>query len=128
MSAIEQMQQSDLSEMELVIMMLDGVVLSDGLVATVALGIDNEGAKSVLGFQAGSSESSEFCKDLLSNLSRRGLSVDEANRRLLAVLDGSDALCKALLGIFTRQRSYSVFSFTRRVTLKAIFQTWSSRG
>lgn len=96
---VEQMQQSDLSEMELVILMLDGVVLSDGLVATVALGIDSEGAKRVLGFQVGSSESAEVCKDLLSNLSRRGLSARE-DRRLLAVLDGSEALRKALLEIY----------------------------
>jgi len=56
---VQQMQQSDLSGMELVIMMLDGVVLSDGLVATVALGIDSEGTKRVLGFQVGSSESAD---------------------------------------------------------------------
>jgi len=96
---VEQMQQSDLSEMKLVVLMLDGVVLSDGLVATVALGIDNEGTKRVLGFQVGSSESAEVCKDLLSNLSRRGLRVGN-ERRLLAVLDGSDALRKALLEIY----------------------------
>ena len=96
---VEQMQQSDLSEMELVILMLDGVVLSDGLVATVALGIDSEGAKRVLGFQVGSSESAEVCEDLLRNLSRRGLSARE-DRRLLAVLDGSEALRKALLEIY----------------------------
>jgi transposase-like protein len=96
---VEQMQQSDLSGMDLVIMMLDGVVLSDGLVATVALGIDSEGSKRVLGFRVGSSESAQVCKDLLSNLSRRGLSVD-TDRRLLAVLDGSDALRKALLEIY----------------------------
>lgn len=96
---VEQMQQSDLSGMELVIMMLDGVVLSDGLVATVALGVDSEGTKRVLGFQVGSSESAEVCKDLLSNLRRRGLRVKE-DRRLLAVLDGSDALRKALLEIY----------------------------
>ena len=96
---VEQMQQRDLSDMALVILMLDGVVLSDGLVATVALGIDSEGAKWVLGFQVGSSESAEVCKDLLSNLSRRGLSVPE-DRRLLAVLDGSEALRRALLEIY----------------------------
>ena len=96
---VAQLQHSDLSEMELVILMLDGVVLSDGLVATVALGIDSEGAKRVLGFQVGSSESAEVCKDLLSNLSRRGLSARE-DRRLLAVLDGSEALRKALLEIY----------------------------
>lgn len=99
MELVEQMQQSDLSGMDLVIMMLDGVALSDGLVATVALGIDSEGTKRVLGFQVGSSESAEVCKDLLSNLRRRGLSI-EKDRRLLAVLDGSNALRKALLEVY----------------------------
>ena len=48
----------------------------------------------MLGFQAGSSESAEACKDLMSNLIQRRVSV-EADRRLLAVLDGSHALLKA---------------------------------
>jgi len=93
------MQQSDLSDFELVVLMLDAVVLSAGLVATVALGINACGQKRVLGFQVGSSESQEVCRDLLSNLNRRGLAAPEG-RYLFAVLDGSKLLKLALLQVY----------------------------
>jgi transposase-like protein len=93
---VEQMQQDDLSTFDLVVLMLDGVVLAKGLVATVALGIDSSGCKRILGFRIGASENAEVCSDLLSNLSRRGLSVP-SNRLLLALLDGSSALEKGVL-------------------------------
>lgn len=96
---VEQMQQSDLSDFGLVVLMLDAVVLSAGLVATVALGINAHGEKRVLGFQVGSSENKEVCRDLLSNLNRRGLKPPEG-RYLFAVLDGSEALKQALLEVY----------------------------
>ena len=79
---VEQMQQADLSDFELVVLMLDAVVLSAGLVATVALGINAQGEKRVLGFQVGSSENKEVCRDLLSNLNRRGLSAPAGRYRI----------------------------------------------
>ena len=93
---VEEMQQADLSEVDLLVLMLDAVVLCKDLVATVALAVDTTGRKHILGFRVGSSENREVCRDLLSNLKRRGLKVAE-ERRLLAVLDGSQALEKALL-------------------------------
>ena len=96
---VETMQQSDLSGLDLVALMLDGVVLSKGAVATVALGIDTTGTKHVLGFRVGSSENHEVCRDLLGSLSRRALRPP-TGRYLLAVLDGSKALEKALLEVF----------------------------
>jgi len=96
---VEQMQQADLSGFNLVVLMLDAVVLSAGLVATVALGINTEGEKKVLGFRVGSTENKEVCRDLLSNLLRRGLNVPEG-RHLFAVLDGSEALKRALLEVY----------------------------
>jgi transposase-like protein len=96
---VEQMQQADLSGFDLVVLMLDAVILSAGLVATVALGINAEGEKKVLGFRVGSSENKEVCRDLLSNLVRRGLSAPEG-RYLFAVLDGSEALKRALLEVY----------------------------
>jgi len=95
----EEMQQKSLSQIDLAVLMLDGVVLCRGLVATVALGIDSEGVKHILGFRVGSSENQEVCKDLLSNLQRRGLKVSK-DRKLLAVLDGSDALRNGVLEMF----------------------------
>ena len=96
---VEQMQQSDLSDFDLVVLMLDAVVLSSGLVATVALGINTEGEKKVLGFRVGSSENKQVCRDLLSNLVRRGLDAP-SGRYLFAVLDGSEALKQALLEVY----------------------------
>lgn len=96
---VEQMQQADLSGFDLVVLMLDAVVLSAGLVATVALGINSGGEKRVLGFRVGSSENMEVCRDLLSNLNRRGLKAPKG-RYLLGVLDGSEALKRALLEVY----------------------------
>lgn len=95
----EEMQQKSLGDIDLVVLMLDGVVLCRGLVATVALGIDLKGVKHILGFRVGSSENQEVCKDLLSNLQRRGLKANK-HRKLLAVLDGSKALRSGLLKVF----------------------------
>ena len=93
---VEEVQQSDLSDLDLLVLMIDAVVLAKDLVATVALGIDTQGCKKVLGFRVGGSENKEVCMDLLSNLQRRGLKKARG-RRLLAVLDGSDALRGAVL-------------------------------
>ena len=72
---VEQVQDSDLSDFNLVVLMLDAVILSDGLVATVALGINTDGQKRILGFRVGSSENQQVCEDLLGHLSCRGLKV-----------------------------------------------------
>ena len=63
--------------------------LSKEQLAIVAIGITAEGHKHVLDFELGSSESAEVSKDLMRRLIKRGFHCD---RRLLAVLDGSDAL------------------------------------
>lgn len=98
---VGEMQQSDLSGFDLVVLMLDAVVLTDGLVVTVALGIDTEGTKQVLGFRVGPSENAEVAKDLMSGLLARGLRLQgqEGDRGLLVVLDGSKALKSAVLEV-----------------------------
>lgn len=96
---IEEVQESDLSDFDLVVLMIDAVVLCRDLVATVALGIDTGGFKRVLGFRIGSSESAEVCGDLLQGLCRRGLHA-HGKRSLLAVLDGSKALEKGVMKVF----------------------------
>jgi putative transposase len=69
--------------------MLDGIRLSKDQLAIVAIGITSDGYKHVLDFELGSSESGEVCRGLVRRLMKRGFHCD---RRLLAVLDGSDAL------------------------------------
>ncbi len=97
----EQMQTADLGGYDLLVLMVDAVVLADGLVATVALGIDGAGEKRILGFEVGSSENEQVCADLLGRLAERGLR-QPAGRLLLAVLDGSKALRKAVEARFPR--------------------------
>ena len=80
----------------MVVLMLDAVVLSDGLLATVALGIYTDRQKRILGFRVGKSEYQQVCEDLLRNLIRRGLKVTPSHR-LLAVLNVSQAFKNALL-------------------------------
>jgi transposase-like protein len=69
--------------------MLDGIRLSRDQLAIVAIGITTDGHKHVLDFDLGSTENAEVCRALMRRLVARGFHCD---RRLLAVLDGSDAL------------------------------------
>ena len=91
----EELQNSDLSEVKLLGIMIDGVVLGKDQVVTVALGILEDGAKRFLGYQIGSSENTQVCKDLLNRLESRGLKMPE-DRYLLAFVDDSKALKNAL--------------------------------
>ncbi len=88
----------DISELDLVALMMDGVHFAEHMVL-VALGIDTQGRKHVLGLWEGATENAGACKALLRNLIGRGLRTD---RCLLAVIDGSKALVKALRQVFGR--------------------------
>ena len=95
----EEMQTRDLSERPVLGVMLDGVHLADGLCVVIAIGFYADGTKEVLGFAVGSSENTEVCRDLMGKLHRRGLKT-KPDLRLLAVLDGSEALRTAVLEFF----------------------------
>jgi len=92
---IQQINEADLEGFQMLALMLDGFSLSRELHVIVALGIDLEGHKRVLGFAVGASENYEVSKDLLRSLVRRGLSP--ATGTPLVVLDGAEALRKAVL-------------------------------
>ena len=96
---IDEMLGRDLSELDILVVMLDGIHLCSGLCSVAAIGIDRSGAKHVLGFRIGSSENAEVCRDLVVDLHRRGLRPIEG-KRFLAVLDGSKALKNALLELY----------------------------
>jgi transposase-like protein len=98
-SLVDEMLGRDLSELDILAVMLDGIYLCEGLCSVAAIGIDRSGAKHVLGFRIGSSENAEVCRDLVGDLHRRGLRPVE-RRRFLAVLDGSKALRNALLELY----------------------------
>ena len=63
----------------------------------VALGIDKEGRKHVLGLWEGATENATVVKGLLEDLVARGLETD---RKLLIVMDGGKALRKAVQLVF----------------------------
>jgi putative transposase len=59
----------------------------------VALGIDTEGHKHVLGFWEGATENHEVCEELFSDIERRGLRL---SKKILWVTDGGKGIIKAL--------------------------------
>jgi putative transposase len=98
---VVELQEADLTGYDLLVLMVDAVVLAEGLTVTVALGINTQGEKRILGYRVGASENEEVCMDLLKGLRSRGLKESET-RTLLAVLDGSKALKNAVHKSFRR--------------------------
>ena len=86
---VDQLRGVDLSTQDWVVLMLDGIRLSKEQTAIVAIGITAGGQKHVLDFDLGSTENTEVCRALMRRLMKRGFHCD---RRLFAVLDGSDVL------------------------------------
>ncbi|MCK4394321.1 IS256 family transposase [Candidatus Bipolaricaulota bacterium] len=84
-------------------LMLDGVSLADDLVAVVAVGITTEGRKVVLDFELGASENAMAASALVARVVERGFAPSE-DRPLLVVLDGSEALRKAVMKHFPKAR------------------------
>ncbi len=78
------------------IIMIDGINLGDHMVL-IALGIDFEGKKQVLGLREGNTENSRVAKALLRDLVDRGLDPERAR---LFVIDGAKALTSAIVNVF----------------------------
>jgi transposase-like protein len=66
----------------------------------VALGIDIEGHKHVLGFWEGATENHEICEELFLDMERRGLMLF---RKILWVTDGGKGILKALRDRFGKK-------------------------
>ncbi|MFN2504408.1 MAG: transposase, partial [Acidimicrobiales bacterium] len=95
-SALATMLASDLSGLDLVALMIDGVHFADHL-CVVALGIGVDGTKHPLGVVEGDTENTTVVKDLLVGLRERGL---DTTRPILCVLDGAKALVAAVKAVF----------------------------
>ncbi len=93
---LEDFLSRPLGERDFPMLMLDGKGFGDHTLV-IALGIDAEGRKEVLGVAEGSTENEAVCRRLLANLVDRGLSVERAR---LFVIDGGKGLHKAIRGIF----------------------------
>ena len=93
---LTQLLSRSLAGLELAVLMLDGVHFGKHVVL-VAMGIDAQGKKHVLGLWEGATENAVACKALLANLTERGLSCQRAR---LVVIDGSKALATAVHAVF----------------------------
>ena len=95
-TALADLLARDLSSLDLVAVMIDGVYFADHL-CVVALGIDIDGTKHPLGLVEGSTENTTVVKSLLTGLRDRGL---DTTRPILAVLDGAKALAAGVKEVF----------------------------
>lgn len=86
--ALEEFMKRSLSEQRYPVLMLDGIEMGEHMII-VALGVDGEGRKQVLGLWEGATENTAVCKALLADLVERGLDTSEG---ILVVIDGSKAL------------------------------------
>jgi len=81
-----------LHELDIRVVFIDGKVFREHCML-VALGVDPQGRKHVLGLREGSTENATLAAALIADLVDRGLSADKA---LLFVIDGARALRKAI--------------------------------
>jgi transposase-like protein len=94
-TALAELLSQDLSGLDLVALMIDGVHFAETC-CIVALGIDIEGIKHPLALVEGSTENATLVTGLLVGLRERGLDV---TRPMLVGLDGSKALRKAVVDV-----------------------------
>ncbi|MFV0445761.1 MAG: IS256 family transposase [Planctomycetaceae bacterium] len=93
---LQELTERDFSETRLLVIYIDGLQFGPYHVIC-AVGVDEQGAKHVLGFREGATENAEVAKGLLEDLVARGVSPFQ---RRLFVIDGSKALRKAIDQVF----------------------------
>ena len=96
--ALAELMAADLSGLDLVALMVDGVHFAEHT-CVVALGIGIDGTKHPLALVEGSTENATLVRALLVGLRERNLDV---TRPILAVLDGSKALSRAVRDVFDK--------------------------
>jgi putative transposase len=94
---LEAFMQTDLSQLDLLVIQIDGLHISEDLVLVAAIGIDGDGGKHPLALVEGATENTATVQALLDNLVERG--IDPAVSRLF-IVDGAKALSKAIRATF----------------------------
>ena len=96
---LKEFKERDLSEIAPFAIFIDTIHRA-GEAFLVALGIDTEGYKRVLGFWEGATENHEICEELFRDLERRGLVL---SKKILWVTDGGKGILKALKDRFGKK-------------------------
>jgi transposase-like protein len=96
---LQEFKERDLSEFKPFAIFIDTIHRA-GAAFMVSLGIDLEGKKQVLGFWEGATENNEVCKELFSDLERRGLKL---SKKIIWVTDGGGGIIKALKDKFGKK-------------------------
>jgi transposase-like protein len=95
-TALGELLAADLSGLDLVALLIDGVHFGEHL-CVVALGIGIDGVKHPLGLVEGSTENTSVVTDLLTGLRDRGL---DTTRPIFVGIDGGKALRAAVVKVF----------------------------
>jgi len=122
---LEKLRGRALSTEKFLVLMLDGVVLSDDLTAVVALGITEKGEKRMLDFEIGSSESNEVCCALTDRLVARGIEFVVPTKPL-AILDGAKALRHAVRRHWPRAEIQTCLVHVARNVAKRLARKWKA--
>lgn len=96
---LKELKERSLEDFEPFAIFLDGYRLG-GEVFIVALGLNTEGYKRVLGFWQGATENHAICQELLADLEARKLTLSE---NVLYVTDGGKGVIKALKDRFGKK-------------------------
>ena len=97
--ALKELGERRFEEKHMVVIYIDGMIFG-GHHVMVALGVDAQGVKHVLGLAEGASENATVVKGLLEDLVRRGV---QPGRRRLFVIDGSKALRSAIDAVYGKE-------------------------
>ncbi len=90
---------ADLSDLDLLVVQIDGIHIAEHLILVAAIGIDAQGIKHPLALTEGATENAAVAQALIDDLIERGL--DPAVPRLF-IIDGSKALSRAIRRSFGR--------------------------
>ena len=124
-SALAELMSAQLTDLDLVALMVDGVHFADHL-CVVALGIGIDGTKVPLGVVEGSTENATVVTDLLVGLRERGLDVTKPT---LVVIDGAKALASAVKAVFDHPviQRCQLHYVERRIMWTGEATTWQRR-
>jgi putative transposase len=93
---LQSLMERRLDELHITVLAIDGVHIG-GTAQIVAIGIDSEGKKQILGFRQGATENTAVTLELFRDLVNRGL---DTSNPVLVVIDGSKALQSAVKKFF----------------------------